>query len=318
VPASNKSTTNTGAIVGGVVGGVALIALLIIAGLLIRRKMRKDEFEANIFDPDRNVERPTSIPGSQPARNFDLGGAGIGAAAGTGAAAAASDRASHVTPYSYAPTSTGPTSTYHGSSVAGAPEMSQAHSPISSGYYPDSNYGSNASYPNQYPNYNQYQTMPSVGVGESFPNPYGPGYQPATGYGGQAAAAGFGAAAAAGLARNQTASSAYPAASEGRSSPNASPPPGAAATLAPGAPLNPRAAKEREAFGGRPGYNVSNPNEPAAAARNPSPTPSRTSGQNPTSPVTVHQDGGRVPDEEEEQGEAEIPPTYDSIPRDAR
>jgi hypothetical protein len=288
------------------VGGIALIALVGLLVFLMRRKKKRDEFEANIFDPDRNVERLTSVGAGRggAGQGFDLGGAGVGAAAGvagTGAAMAASDHASNVTPYSYAPISTEPASTYHGSSVAGAPEMQQ----LSSGYYGDYNY------PQQ-----QYANVPSVGVGETFPNPYAPGYHPA-GYG-----AGVAAGAAAGLNRGQTnmsttsgyqsASSVYPATSNG-----GSPPMGATAGLVPLTPANARAAKEREAFSrSNNNFAVANPNEPAAPARtNPSPTPSRNSAAHPTSPVVVHQDGGRVPDEEPSP-EGEIPPTYDSIPRD--
>lgn len=282
--------------------------------------MKKDEFEANIFDPDRNVERPSSISAG---RNFDMGAAGLGAGAavaGAGAARSSADHASNVTPYPYGPSSTGPTSTYHGSSVAGAPEMRQ-QSPVSAtGYYGDPNY------PNYgQPQQQQYANMPSVGVGETFPNPYAPGYHPAQ-YA-AAGAAGMGlATGAADLNRGQTAystSSGYPPASsvyspptEGRTSPSASPPMGANAGLAPVAPLNPRSAKEREAFSRSQGnFNVANPNDPNTAPprTNPSPTPSRTSA---TSPVVVHQDGGRAPEPEEPSPEGEIPPTYDSIPRD--
>ena len=315
---SSGGSTNTAAIVGGVVGGVALIVLVALGIFFLRRKMKHDEFEANIFDPDRNVERPTSI-GAGP--RFDLGGAGGGATAlGAGAAgAAAHDAASHVTPYSY-----GPTSTHHGSSVAGQPEMSQAGS---SAYYPDYN---QTNY-NQ-PNYSQYPSHP-IGVGEHFPNPYAPGYHPASlGQAAMAGGAGLGAAAAAaGPNRGHTmssVSSGYPTnspifsgtgtSSDGMSHPGSPPPMAAAALAGSQAPQNPRSAKEREAFARtNPGYAVVNPSE--TGRMNPSPTPSanRSSVVGPTSPVVVHQDGGRVADEDEGGNEeAEIPPTYDSIPQD--
>ncbi|KZV93834.1 hypothetical protein EXIGLDRAFT_767699 [Exidia glandulosa HHB12029] len=36
----------------------------------------------------------------------------------------------------------------------------------------------------------------------------------------------------------------------------------------------------------------------------------------PSSPVLVHQDAGRVPEDHDREPEREIPPTYDSIPLD--
>lgn len=52
-----KSSTNTGAIVGGVVGGVGGLLLLIAVLWFIRRRTKKDQFEENMFAPDRNVDR---------------------------------------------------------------------------------------------------------------------------------------------------------------------------------------------------------------------------------------------------------------------
>ncbi|KAG9015683.1 hypothetical protein FRB90_004472 [Tulasnella sp. 427] len=98
---ANKSS-NTGAIVGGVVGGIGGLALLIVLFWLIRRKTKKVELEGDIFDPDRNVQRPGRLDG-----NFDLaepqmlahpynyqpattgGGGGAAAAAAGGVAAGA-------------------------------------------------------------------------------------------------------------------------------------------------------------------------------------------------------------------------------------
>jgi hypothetical protein len=291
---------------------------------LIRRKMKRDEFEANIFDPDRNVERPTST-GAGP--RFDLGDAG-GGATGLGAGAtgmAAVDSAGHVTPYSYGPTSTGPTSTNHGSSVIGQPEMQQAPN---TGYYPDP-YGQHqySQYPTNplHPNTAQYSTAP-VGVGEHFPNPYAPGYHPSAAIAGGALGAGM---AAHGVSRGQTmssVSSGYPSPSPGFSghsqdgmSQSTSPPTvaGAGAYVA----QNSRSAKEREAFARtnqHQQYSVANQSD----QRNLSPTPSAnhssvvgSSVVGPTSPVMVHQDGGRIREDEGGNEEAEIPPTYDSIPR---
>lgn len=313
-------STNTGAIVGGVVGGIALVVLVALGIWLVRRKMKKDEFEANIFDPDRNVERPTSM---RPGQNFDMAAAGVTA----GRTSAAEREATNVTPYPYAPTSTGPaTASHYGSSVGGQPEMQQAHTGLA--YYHDV---PQATYQdNNYGNWNA--NTPTVNVGETFPNPYGPNYHPAA-MGGAAAAGGAAAIAAhRGYTTSPSNASSYPASSypptsvysppppdTGRISPN-SPPMAAGTSLA---PTNARSAKEREAFSRtyqNQGYMVSNQSETGAPARsNPSPTPSRSSaagGAGPTSPVRVHQDGGRVPDADDDDAAGEIPPTYDSIPRD--
>ncbi|KAH7882577.1 hypothetical protein F5I97DRAFT_281281 [Phlebopus sp. FC_14] len=51
-PPSNHSSTNTAAIVGGVVGGIAGLALLALLIFCLRRRSRRDEFDGN-FDPDR-------------------------------------------------------------------------------------------------------------------------------------------------------------------------------------------------------------------------------------------------------------------------
>ncbi|QRW27033.1 hypothetical protein RhiXN_01628 [Rhizoctonia solani] len=56
-PSNSGSSNNTGAIVGGVVGGVGGLLLLIALLWFIRRKTHKDKFEENMFAPDRNVDR---------------------------------------------------------------------------------------------------------------------------------------------------------------------------------------------------------------------------------------------------------------------
>jgi hypothetical protein len=109
---------------------------------------------------------------------------------------------------------------------------------------------------------------------------------------------------------------------------------------------NPRSAKEREAFGIRDGAHVMNPSQDgeysqqaqrlgqgmyaagvgeaahqASLAGGPSPSNFAVAGGRPGS-VVVHRDSGRVPvtgqQEEEEEVEAEIPPTYDSLPAEER
>jgi hypothetical protein len=108
---------------------------------------------------------------------------------------------------------------------------------------------------------------------------------------------------------------------------------------------NPRSAKEREALGIREGAHVMNPSQDgefsqhaqglgqgvtyaagvgeaahqAYLAGGPSPSNFAVAGGRPGS-VVVHRDGGRVPvtGQEEEEVEAEIPPTYDSLPAEER
>ena len=65
-----------------------------------------------------------------------------------------------------------------------------------------------------------------------------------------------------------------------------------------------RSTKEREAMGARfpGGFAIANP------------SPEGTSRAN-DSTVLVHQDAGRVPEEDRDEGQSEIPPTYDSIPK---
>ncbi|KAG9127469.1 hypothetical protein FRC07_013400 [Ceratobasidium sp. 392] len=59
--APSKPSTNTGAIVGGVVGGVGGILILVILVWFLRRRTKKDKFEENMFEPDRNVDRPVDL-----------------------------------------------------------------------------------------------------------------------------------------------------------------------------------------------------------------------------------------------------------------
>ena len=80
---SGGSSSHTGAIVGGVVGGIGGLAILLILGwyLLKRHNKYKDDFDGD-FDPDRVIGGRSS-------------GAGLDLAAG--------DAAPQVTPYSYSP-----------------------------------------------------------------------------------------------------------------------------------------------------------------------------------------------------------------------
>lgn len=105
---SSGKSSNTGAIVGGVVGGVGLLAVLIVLFWFIRRRTKKIELDGDIFDPDRNVERPGRLNGSldlsepqmlarpynyQPATTGG-GAAAAGGAAGAGLAGVGANRSS--------------------------------------------------------------------------------------------------------------------------------------------------------------------------------------------------------------------------------
>lgn len=86
-------------------------------------------------------------------------------------------------------------------------------------------------------------------------------------------------------------------------------------------PSQPRSAKEREALAsryGRPGgLGLSTQHEePDYDGLGPGPGAGAGAGSSGGEGVVVHQDGGRVRDEDE--GPTEIPPTYDSIPADER
>ena len=54
--AAGVGSSHTGAIVGGVVGGIAVLALLFILGMRLYRRCKQDDFDGN-FDPDRVVAR---------------------------------------------------------------------------------------------------------------------------------------------------------------------------------------------------------------------------------------------------------------------
>ncbi|KIJ64189.1 hypothetical protein HYDPIDRAFT_167943 [Hydnomerulius pinastri MD-312] len=57
-PPSSSSNTHTAAIVGGVVGGVAGIAILALLIFCVRRRTKKDDFDGD-FDPDRVIGHST-------------------------------------------------------------------------------------------------------------------------------------------------------------------------------------------------------------------------------------------------------------------
>ncbi|OAX35512.1 hypothetical protein K503DRAFT_773397 [Rhizopogon vinicolor AM-OR11-026] len=61
-PVNNATTSsNTGAIVGGVIGGIGIIGLLVLLFSCIRRRRRNSEFDRT-FDPDRVVSGGGTLP----------------------------------------------------------------------------------------------------------------------------------------------------------------------------------------------------------------------------------------------------------------
>lgn len=308
---NSSSSVNVGAVVGGVVGGVAVIALLI--GLFIwwRKKKRFDDFEANLFDPDRNVKRPMST--ADPHSDLLT-------------SAAVPEAARNITPYSYghghqpsASNATG-TTTDQRLSASWQPEAR-----------PPSNY---YAYENAESSGGPHYPPSGAGAGtNAYPNPYGD----AGGFmsqslvpGAIAAGVGGGALGAAALNRGPTVSStssssyypstAYPPSHVPPTSPqymqpyNHNQPMPVPIPVPTPSPPNPRTAKEQEAFrrthgSGKGPWAVSNqgPNPPG---------PGSGSGRD---SVVVHQDGGRMStqaEEEESPRDAEIPPTYESIRHD--
>lgn len=301
---NTSSSVNTGAIVGGVVGGIALIALLV--GLFVwwRKKTRFDDFEANLFDPDRTIKRPMST--ADPHTDLLT-------------TAAVPEAARNITPYSYgnqgagSMTGTG-TGTAQGSSVGWQPE---ARPPSSYYAYDNASSAGGTHYPRS-----------SVGP-DAFPNPYGVPYgtghnvPPLLNPGAMAAGLGAGALGPTGLNRGPTVSSTT--SSSYYSQPVYPPshaPPGPAQfpqtysqpmpvpmPVPTPSPPNPRGDKEREAFqrthgSGKVGWAVANQGAGS--------TGSGGEGAG----VRQHQDAGRVnmeAEDDEPPRDAEIPPTYESI-----
>jgi len=293
---NNSSSVNVGAIVGGVIGGIALIALLI--GLFIwwRKKTRFDEFETDLFDPDRSVKRPMST--ADPHSDLVT-------------AAAVPEVARNITPYSYG----------NQNQPAGSMNGTGTSTGQSGGWQSEARPPSN---------YYTYDNVPSASGphyppsgSDAFPNPYGAGFIPQSLLPG-AVAAGVGGMGAAALNRGPTVSSTasssyYPQTSYPPS--HGSPPPAqyqqpynqpmsVPMPVPTPVPLSPRAAKEQEAFrrthgNGKGGWAISNQG----------PGSGGSGGED----VVVHGDGGRASsrrEEDEVPRDAEIPPTYESIRHD--
>ena len=303
---SSSSSVNTGAIVGGVVGGIAVIALLI--GLFIwwRKKKRSDDFEANLFDPDRNVKRPMST--ADPHSDLLT-------------SAAVPEAARNITPYSYG-------GHQQAASLSGTGTSTDQR--LSAGWQPEGRPPSNYYGYDNAEGSGEPQYPPSA-PGNAYPNPYGGGFVPQSLVpGAVAAGVGGGAFGAANLNRGPTVSSAtsssyyppapYPPSHAPPTSPQYTQPYNHSQAVPVPMPVptpsppNPRTAKEQEAFrrthgSGKGGLAVSNQDTSQGTS---SPGQGRES-------VVVHQDGGRMNsqgEEDETSRDAEIPPTYESIRHD--
>lgn len=269
-------SSNTGPIVGGVVGGIGGLALLALLIWFLRRRAKRDEFDGD-FDPDR-VVRHSSGQGldlAGPETNvtpFQLGQPGFG----TGG------------PPSVA-TSAGAAGFGAGPGHGGAPmsmplpqhEMAQHGGPA---YLGAAGAGGQSAY-DQYAYGGANANGPLTPTSGSSSSGYGPPVSAAHGYAGAAYAPSVAPTATSGSHYSQSQSGVTP--SSGRS------------------------AKEREALAARNGragqLHLANHPEGEEAA----PVESE---------VVQHRDGGRVPPPRADSGSspAEIPPSYDSIPREDR
>lgn len=308
---NNKSSTNVGAIVGGVVGGVGGLALiaLIVFFLLRRRRNNLDDFDGN-FDPARLQHHGGGGGGGTlPQVNLDddqllneddgMGGRLAGSTIGGGI----------VTPFTYNPQQQEMANAYPaataspllGAGVAGYGAYGQQQQQDPRALSP-----TRSAFLNQGPSTVSDHSS-SHGVSPYAP-PIGRGPSPGPS-----------------VARTNTTNS------SGGAGGNAGVGAGAGTYY-----NNPRSAKEMEALGMRGGgAHVMNPSQDgeysqhagvgeaahqAYLAGGPS-SSNYAAGGRPES-VVVHRDGGRVPviggEEEEHVVEAEIPPTYDSLPAEER
>lgn len=309
----SSSSTNVGAIVGGVVGGIGGLGLLVLILFFVlrRRRNNSDDFDGN-FDPARLQHHGGGGGGgggTLPQVNLNddqllheedddgMGGRLAGSTVGGGI----------VTPFTYAPPQ----------------EMANAYPAA----FPAGMAGYGAAYGQQDPHTlspthsafpsSVSENSSSYGASSPYAPPIGRGPSPGPS-----------------VARTNTSNSS-----------------GGIGVGGGGAYYNnPRSAKEREALGMRGGVHVMNPSQDgveysqqhghsqmmyaaggvgeaahqAYLAGGPS---SNLGGRqqgavSPPGSVVVHRDGGRVPvtgqEEEEHVVEAEIPPTYDSLPAEER
>lgn len=341
-PIRTASPSHTGAIVGGVVGGIAFIGVAVLLLLWFRRRSVKQDFDGD-FDPDRVSGRPGMLP------HVDLGDDAV------------------VEPYQYgsqAPSmrqSTAPLVNQSGNVSPPMSSPSHYSSDLPSVY---GNQAAQGGYGNQGPQGGYGNQVAQGGYGNQGPQGGFANQGPQGGFANQGPQGGF---------ANQPPPSGY--GNQGPAFGNAPPSaynqpgfpvgglvpagallrgPGSTATSSSGAssapPLRPgesmaaswRSAKEREAlarYGGRqPGLTVANATDgpsqqqqQVAQVQMPTPQPVGQEQQaydvagpsgRPASMVVQHQDGGRVKAteaaEDAEEEATEIPPSYDSIPRGGR
>ncbi|KAJ7142084.1 hypothetical protein C8R43DRAFT_580839 [Mycena crocata] len=277
-----KSNSHTGAIAGGVVGGIAALVLAVLGIWFVRKRSKerrlKEAFDGN-FDPGRttgptlpHVTQDGGELGMQEEGDDGMGGRLAGSSIGGGV----------VTPFT----------TGAGVGAAAAYGDHHHHQQHAQGQYPQQQQYYADGHPSN--RHSQYHNGAAAG-----------GYETATSDGplSPGSSSGYYPASSAGY---PTSSAGYPAA-----------PMSAATSSSGGGYPNPMSAKEREARGG--GLGVANPTPQMSMAMPGAGMSSMPALPNPHSPgspgnVVVHQDGGRVPVEEEGgEGMREIPPTYDSI-----
>ena len=272
---SSHSSSHTGAIVGGVVGGIGgLIALIVIAYFLLKRR-RRDEFDGD-FDPDK-------VTGGRLPHGMDLAGEGA-----------------EVTPYQYTPAGAQMSQSHNASLVGGLAGVGAAGLAAGSagkgGQPPPSAYrnGPPTSVPSQYSQPSVYggsssseggQPMPSRSSHQQNRNSM---YDPQLAY-----AAAYSDHSGGGSDPATSSHNAFPGGFYDPNQPNFRHPSPGPSLPTTGSTLPSQ--KELEARGLR-------------VANSPGPSEGSSGG------VVQHLDGGRVmPDAEESQPPNEIPPAYDSI-----
>ncbi|KAF8318436.1 hypothetical protein DL93DRAFT_386675 [Clavulina sp. PMI_390] len=292
---SGGGSSHTGAIVGGVVGGLGGLAILALLGFCFWRRKKQSEFDGN-WDPDRNIQRPGALTG-----NLDLAAGG-----GTLPRIPLDDEEdvgdTSPRPFSmgndpspdgsYAPTMA--TSAYSGNPLLASAAGAGAAG-VGAAYYHNQH---------QQPQMTQYHgTAPSVlSSGSAYPPTSGPG---SDGYGGGGSASGGLPVGAEGRAvrmnKQQEAARAYAEAHPHAYAHNNAPSNRMSMSdYYDGASVGPTSALSGGTGAGP--LSVVNPdvNDDASSA------------------VVQHRDGGRYVPPVPAENQAEIPPSYDSIPAEER